>query len=478
MLALDLFERLGQPRQVRLRDADAGVGHRHAHPIVQPPHVDRHRSARRGELHCIGQQVQHHLLERPVVGLDFGQVAGLQRHGQPGLLGPPAHQPDGVLAHVDQIDRLDAQGHLAGLDLGHVQDVVDQRQQVLARAQDIGGVALVAGVAERAEHLAGHDLGEPVDGVQRRAQLVAHVGQELALGLVGRLGPDLGRLVLAGQLGQLVLAGLQLVDHQPQLVGGPAAVLFLPFDRGDVRRRDHRAAVAGEPLGQLQPASVVQLDLAHPGAAGRGRLVGLDRQGGDLVQLVLGRPRPQGAALEREGVLEGLVPQHQPAMAVEQDKGVGDALDGVAQANLRGLGARLGYPGLGHVHGHAHDLAIAVAAALAAGVAAGVDPAHRPVGRVDPEADLEHAEGGGLAQGVLHPLAVAGMNAAEHRLGRGLPALGQAQQGGHEVRQADLVAGQVPFPDPAPGRLDRHAEAALGGRPDAIGSRRPAALQP
>ena len=119
------------------------------------------------------------------------------------------HQAHRVLGHLLQPHRLEPQVHLAGLDLGHVEDVVDQRQQVLAGAEDVLRVFLVALVAERAEHLADHDLGEAVDGVERRAQLVAHIGQELALGLVGALGADLFRLVFVRQFGGLLAAALE-----------------------------------------------------------------------------------------------------------------------------------------------------------------------------------------------------------------------------------------------------------------------------
>ncbi|MZE42358.1 hypothetical protein GTY49_05075, partial [Streptomyces sp. SID5477] len=50
-------------------------------------------------------------------------------------------------------------------------------------------------------------------------------------------------------------------------------------------------------------------------------MFGLDRQGGDPVQLVLQRTAPDHAGGEGEGVLEALVPQDQAAVAVEQDEG-------------------------------------------------------------------------------------------------------------------------------------------------------------
>ena len=52
-------------------------------------------------------------------------------------------------------------------------------------------------------------LGEAQDGVHRGADLVAHIGQEIALGLVGRLGLLLGAQqldLLLFELGDIVEA--------------------------------------------------------------------------------------------------------------------------------------------------------------------------------------------------------------------------------------------------------------------------------
>ena len=106
-------------------------------------------------------------------------------------------------------------GHRARLDLGEVEDVVDQREQVPARGQDrlrelhlaIGQVAL--GVL-------GQPVGEDQQAVERRAQLVGHVGQEL--GLVLRGERELRRLLLerlARLLDLLVLPlDLDVLDHE------------------------------------------------------------------------------------------------------------------------------------------------------------------------------------------------------------------------------------------------------------------------
>ena len=85
-----------------------------------------------------------------------------------------------------QIDFLDQEIDLAGLDLGQVEHVVDQPEQMLAGAIDALErfdkvvEAIVLGVF--LQHLGNAD-----HGVQGGAQLVAHIGEELALGS-GRVG--------------------------------------------------------------------------------------------------------------------------------------------------------------------------------------------------------------------------------------------------------------------------------------------------
>ena len=81
--------------------------------------------------------------------------------------------------------------HPPGLDLGEVEDVVDQREQVAAGAEH--AVERLEVLLERLGVLPQH-LGDADDGVERRAQLVAHVGQELRLVLARYL--ELAALVL------------------------------------------------------------------------------------------------------------------------------------------------------------------------------------------------------------------------------------------------------------------------------------------
>ena len=83
---------------------------------------------------------------------------------------------------------------LAGLRMRHVEDVVDDREQMVARGADVARVARVLWMADRTESFRFDQLGETDDRVKRRAQLVADVGEEAGLGLVRPLGLLLGDL--------------------------------------------------------------------------------------------------------------------------------------------------------------------------------------------------------------------------------------------------------------------------------------------
>src|SRR5205814_1920303 len=84
-------------------------------------------------------------------------------------------------------DRLEVRGGDTGagvgdldLDLAEIENVVDQRQQVLARIVnviDVGELTLV----QLAEHLLPQDLREADDRVQRCSQLVRHRREEVGL---------------------------------------------------------------------------------------------------------------------------------------------------------------------------------------------------------------------------------------------------------------------------------------------------------
>src|SRR5207247_5474114 len=83
---------------------------------------------------------------------------------------------EGQVAHLDR--------HRAGLDLGEVEDVVDELQEVVPQGVDrLRVVDLLR--REVALEVAAQLVGKDQERVERRAQLVRHVGEELGLVLGG-----------------------------------------------------------------------------------------------------------------------------------------------------------------------------------------------------------------------------------------------------------------------------------------------------
>jgi hypothetical protein len=154
-----LREFLEQLRLLRGRHADAGVGDRQhqAHALLavagqgfgvqRQPHL-----AGAGELDRVAQQVGQHLAQAQRVTQQpalvrqqrgVGDVAQqLQFLGLRGL----AHQQQRARGHVFQLQRQLFQLHAAGLDLGEVEHVVDDAQQVLRSVERLAQVVALLGV--------------------------------------------------------------------------------------------------------------------------------------------------------------------------------------------------------------------------------------------------------------------------------------------------------------------------------------------
>ena len=101
------------------------------------------------------------------------------------LPGDRRHRADDVVE--PEVGGFDVE--LAGLDLGEVEDVVDDRQQ---RGAGVVHLADVVALLRRQRGLEG-EVRQADDGVHGRADLVAHVRQEHRLHRGGFFGLDLGR---------------------------------------------------------------------------------------------------------------------------------------------------------------------------------------------------------------------------------------------------------------------------------------------
>src|SRR5207248_2002894 len=134
------------------------------------------------ELERIGQQVFDDLLQPLRIGDDRARQARIEADQEFQVAGL-GDVPEGAIDEVVQVvqaqfARLD--DYRARLDLGQVENVVDERQQIVARRMDrLGEVHLFArqvplGVSAKL-------VGENQQTVEGGPQLVGHVGEEFRL---------------------------------------------------------------------------------------------------------------------------------------------------------------------------------------------------------------------------------------------------------------------------------------------------------
>ncbi len=161
------------------------------------------------ELEGVAGEIHQALRDAPVVAVGDRKAVGYVDHEfQPFLGGERAQR------NVDDVDDLarrilrQRELHAPGLDLGEVEDVVDQAQQVAPVHLDVGERLLQVRRNVAIEPVEQH-LGEPENRVHRRAQLVAHVGEEFRL----RLARLRQLLVEAAELGRgAALLGVEPVE--------------------------------------------------------------------------------------------------------------------------------------------------------------------------------------------------------------------------------------------------------------------------
>ncbi len=264
--AISLLERLENDLLLVLRDADAGIGHREGQHrargverlVVDAPLGDgrlRDREAdapRLRELERVREEVPEDLTEPHLVGTDRIRHTrrDLDVELQVLVVGDVPESPIDVVAQIGDSDLDDVDAHRPGFDLGKVEDLVDEREEIRARLMN-GARVLDLPRGEVLVPVVDELPREDEQAVQRRAKLVRHVREELRL-VAGRQGQLLGLLLellpreldlavlaldlalLGGELTglllellvrllQLLLLGLELVGHAlgftEQLVG-------------------------------------------------------------------------------------------------------------------------------------------------------------------------------------------------------------------------------------------------------------------
>ncbi len=166
-------------------DFDVLIGNRRR-LLVQ---TDTNAALFRRELDRVGHKVEQHLIEAQRVAIHVFSDDVRNRDVEILMfrLHLRLHERDEVVDDRLQGHDVVGQRHFSALDFRHVQYVVDQPKQMLAGERDALQVmkhpVLVVDVRRG-------DRRHPDDRVHRRTDIVGHVGQKLALGLVGFLRLD------------------------------------------------------------------------------------------------------------------------------------------------------------------------------------------------------------------------------------------------------------------------------------------------
>ncbi len=210
--SVDLLERQKNAFLLRLGNADTGIPHLDQQHIVvrlrRRPAAHAHlHLAPLGELQRVGQQVAQNLQQaHPVADQQRRYIrVHLHTEKQPFLFGHWRQAGLELVQQFAQIERLQLELHVSGLDPRQVQNVVDQLQQIVPGTVDDLGVAHLL-VAEVATGILFQLVAENQDAVERRAQLVGHVGKEFRLVAIG--DHQLVRLLAQALLGGLAMADI------------------------------------------------------------------------------------------------------------------------------------------------------------------------------------------------------------------------------------------------------------------------------
>lgn len=132
---MNLIKRLKEMRHLFRRNADPGIGNTELHPIAICVALTFHGQCDRsffGEFDCIAQQVEENLTHFASVGLHH---TGIRRTNEVQRILSIARQrlddPDHFTGNRIHTEGVDLDIHLPLLDLGEIQNVADNRQQVL-----------------------------------------------------------------------------------------------------------------------------------------------------------------------------------------------------------------------------------------------------------------------------------------------------------------------------------------------------------
>ena len=267
-----------------------------------------------GELQGVVHEVREDLSEAGRIAHHRLRCGRVHEDAQLHPFGLGLHRQDRlhVLDHGQQIEVQVLERQLPRLDLGEVEDVVDEREQGVPAGPHGLRVLLLFHPERRIQQQARH----PDDAVHGRADLVAHVGQEFALEARQLQGPVPGLRQLLGGLFQLELGPAALGDVV--VLPEVAQVLLTHRDGDEVHGQD--AAVH-----QLELLTLDGLPGLHHGLGPDEDGLRVHQQGQALLQQIPGIALHQGVGGHRhlEHGAEGLVEQGDlPPLGLHQDAGL------------------------------------------------------------------------------------------------------------------------------------------------------------
>jgi hypothetical protein len=142
-LAFDLFEGASKFCQGMWGNADAGIGDGQDYALSTYAPADGHTPIVRGEFDGVGQQVDRDLLHGAAVGDNWDRAFNIRGHRKLLVVCASRYHAERFRQGLREIEMFVVELHTAGFDLRHVEDVVDDLEQVVPAGQNIEAVLLI-----------------------------------------------------------------------------------------------------------------------------------------------------------------------------------------------------------------------------------------------------------------------------------------------------------------------------------------------
>ena len=188
--AVGLLELLENALQILIMQTWTGIGDGEADAVggfgARARNAHQHAAAV-GELDGVADEVEQHLPDLARIGGDQLRHVGFDMTAQPDILGEGARgeQFDDVVGDLAHRHRLRLRVEAPRLDLGVVEQILDQGKQRAGRGRDGADIGLLF----RRQAGVGQQPGHAHDAVHRRANFMADGGEEARFGLAGIFGP-------------------------------------------------------------------------------------------------------------------------------------------------------------------------------------------------------------------------------------------------------------------------------------------------